>query len=121
MQTKRNFNEVITKLLESRISKFSKAKLDKTTCLNMYVEIFKVFTEVLSQSQTGLSNESINYISQQYYDSIKINNTYELDPNIFEKRAKLHNIPTNEIGLLAVLLRDTDFVYPIIEELKKRS
>jgi hypothetical protein len=118
-QTKRSFNDSITKMLEARISQYK--VLNHATCIKMYLDIFNVFSEVLSQVKTGLSNESINYIAQQYYDTVKVNNTHSLDPNIFDKRAKLHAIPTNELGLMAVMLRDTDFVYPLIEEIKKRS
>jgi hypothetical protein len=120
-QTKKSFNETITTLLNEKLSKYKRSKLDYSTCTNIYVDIFNAFTEILSQVNTGLSNESVNYIAQQYYDSVRINGHQELDPKIFEKRAYLYTIPTNELGLLAVMLRDTDFVYPIIQELKKRS
>jgi len=63
----------------------------------------------------------MNYLAQQYYDGILINNTHELDPNIFSERARLDNITTKEIALMAMMLNGTDFAVPLIMEVKKRS
>jgi hypothetical protein len=63
----------------------------------------------------------MNYLAQQYYDSIKINNKHELDPNIFTQRAKLENIKTKEVALLAVMMRGTDFIIPLVQEIKRRG
>jgi hypothetical protein len=56
-----------------------------------------------------------------YYDSININETQELDPNIFTQRASLKNIETKEIALMAVMLNGTEFAVPFISEVKQRS
>jgi hypothetical protein len=50
-----------------------------------------------------------------------INGTQELDPNIFTQRAKLENIETRELALMALTLNGTDFTIPIIQEVKRRS
>ena len=62
-----------------------------------------------------------NYIAQQYYDGILINDTHELNPNIFTPRAALENIPTKELAFMAVALAGTDFRIPILEAIKKRQ
>ena len=77
--------------------------------------------ELFQTSGVELSNEGMNYLAQQYYDGILINGTQELDPNIFDKRAKLEAMETKEIALLAVMLNGTDFAIPLIQEVKRRS
>ena len=54
-------------------------------------------------------------------DSISINDTQELDPNIFTQRAKLENIETKELALMAVMMSGTPFAIPFIHEVKRRS
>jgi hypothetical protein len=68
-----------------------------------------------------IDNEAANYIAQAYYDGILIQGKHVLDPTIFDKRAKLENIPTKELVVMAVMLESTDFKLPIVEEIKKRS
>jgi len=121
---KTRLHEAFSKLLSDKLSKYTSgedAKLNSTTCMKIYSDIFETIADIISQSKVQLSNESLNYISQQYYDGIIINNNQELDPNIFTQRAKLENIETKELTLLAMMLNGTDFVVPIIMEVKKRS
>ena len=96
-------------------------KLNKQTCIEIYQCIFETLTTVLMNSESKLSNESVNYLAQQYYDAILINNNQELDPNIFTQRASLNNINTQEVALLSFMFEGTDFNFPIVEELKRRS
>ena len=78
--------------------------------------------EVFEASNSGITNEAMNYLSQAYYDSVSVNESgQELDPNIFSQRAKLENIETREIALMAVMLNHTDFAIPLIHEIKRRS
>jgi hypothetical protein len=94
--------------------------LDKSTCVEVYTVIFNCLADVLQQSNVRLDNESVNWIAQEYYGSLKINGKQEFDPNIFDKKAKLENIPSKELALMAMLLNGTDFSEDIILFLKRR-
>lgn len=115
------FNEAISKLLTEKLKQFHQKTPNSTVSLQIYVEIFNSLVEVFQTSNIELTNEAMNYLAQQYYDSILINGTQELDPNIFDKRAKIENITTKELALLAVMLSGTDFTLPLIHEIKRRG
>jgi hypothetical protein len=117
----KNVNTALEKLIGAALVQFKDSNLNSLTCTKIYEAIFNSLTSVFENSQVPLTNESMNYVAQQYYDSILINNTQELDPNIFTERAKLENISTKELAFLAVLLQQTDFRKPILDEIKKRS
>jgi len=116
-----NFHESISTLLVERLSKRKNQALNRATCIEIYNDIFFTLSEVIKTAATPLSNESVNFLSQMYYDSININETQELDPNIFTQRASLKNIETKEIALMAVMLNGTEFAVPFISEVKQRS
>lgn len=119
---KRNFHEVFSELLQTRLlSVYKTMKLDRSTCLMIYRDIFDITSTIISESKIELSNESVNYIAQQYYDGILINENDELDPNIFTQRASLSNIKTSELALLAMMMKGTLFTAPILAEIKMRS
>lgn len=120
MEAKPKFNDVITKLLEEKLKPFKNKDNDTVTCVEIYQKIFDVLTDVIVTAKTPIDNEAVNYLAQQYYDAVLINGRDELDPNIFTQRAKLENIPTRELALMAVMLNGTDFAIPIIVEVKKR-
>ncbi len=113
--------EAVTKLLTGKLSKRMGEKFDKAACTSMYQDIFFTLSEVIKEAQIPLSNESVNFLSQMYYDSVTINNNQELDPNIFTQRASLNNISTKEIVLMATMMSGTPFAHPFIFEAKKRS
>ncbi len=119
------FNESVIQLLCEKLKRFSATrdqKLDLVVCTEIYQTIFDTLVEVFQTSNVKLSNESVNYLAQQYYDGVTINGQEDaLDPNIFTQRAKLENIETKQLALLAVMLNHTDFAIPIIYEIKKRS
>lgn len=116
------FNEAITRLLSERLKKFKNKQLDLVTCTEIYQEIFSSLVEVFEMSNNGITNESMNYLAQSYYDGVSVNNSGQcLDPDIFSQRAKLENIETRELALMAVMLDGTDFALPLIHEIKRRS
>lgn len=123
MSDDKTFNDVITKLLSEKLKRFSGTgrDLDLVSCTEIYSEIFSTLAEVFQNAQMPLTNESVNWIAQAYYDGVLINGRQELDPNIFTQRAKLENIQTKEIALLVTMLTGTDFVIPLVEEIKRRS
>ncbi len=121
MNSKSRLHDSISKLLTERLSKRKGQKLDKSACIEIYNDIFFTLSEVIKSSNVPLSNESVNLLSQMYYDSISINDNQELDPNIFTQRAKLENIVTEEISLMAVMMSGTPFALPFIAEVKRRS
>lgn len=119
-------HEAISRLLTERLKKHtgSDKNLNVLSCLEIYTEIFNTFVEVFTEAGVKLTNESMNYVAQQYYDGIEVTSrqgTHELDPNIFTVRARLENIETKELALMAVMLTKTDFAIPLIQEIKRRS
>lgn len=116
-----DFNEAISKLLVERIAKYKNKSLNKETCISIYGTIFESLQEVFEASEVKISNESLNWIAQQYYDSVAINGAQELDPNIFTKRALLENVETKELALLAVMLKNTPYATPVVAMVKRRS
>jgi len=116
-------HEAISSLLGGKLKKYIRPDQDLNVlvCTQIYSEIFETLVEVMTAAKVEISNESMNYLAQQYYDGILINNTHELDPNIFSERARLDNITTKEIALMAMMLNGTDFAVPLIMEVKKRS
>lgn len=115
------FNEVISRLLGEKLKQYREKKLDLVICVEIYQTIFNTLVEVFEQAGAGLTNEAMNYLAQQYYDAVAVNDTEELNPNIFTQRAKMENIETKELALLAVMLNGTDFAIPLIQEVKRRS
>ncbi|MGM3057764.1 hypothetical protein ACS2TD_27275, partial [Bacillus cereus group sp. BC334] len=73
------FNEVITKLISERLFVFNDRKLDLATCVEIYQVIFNTMADVISQSSAPLSNESVNYLAQQYYDAVQINGNQNVE------------------------------------------
>lgn len=121
-QEKKGIHDAIAMLLEQNLKQYAdERKLDLSVCTKIYQTIFESLVQVFQGSNVQITNESMNYLAQQYYDSIKINNRHELDPDIFSQRARLENIETKEIALLATMMRGTDFFYPLVEEIKRRS
>ena len=117
----KNVHETISKLLTDRLQRRLDQKLDRSTCMEIYGDIFYSLTELIKESQTPLSNESVNLLSQMYYDAVTINGNQELDPNIFTKRASVNEIPTNELALMATMMSGTVFGDVFISAIKKRS
>jgi len=118
---KSSAHEAITQLLTGRLQKRLQESLTRSTCLEIYQDIFFTLTEVVKESETPLSNESVNMLAQMYYDSISINGGQELDPGIFTQRAKLENIPTKELALLATMMNGSPFVEIFVGAIKRRS
>lgn len=118
---RKNVNEVMTRLLSSKLQKRLNTSLNKDVCLEIYQDIFFTISEVVKESQTPLCNESVNLLAQMYYDSVVINNGQELDPTIFTKRASTDEIPTKELALMATMMNGTVFGDVFIAAIKKRS
>lgn len=115
------FHDSITKLLGSKLDKYCYQNVNSATCNLIYQDIFNSLIEVFTKAGHRLTNEAMNYLAQQYYDCVLINNNHELDPNIFNQRANLGNIEIKELVLLSMMLKGTDLSFPIIEEIKRRS
>jgi len=118
--TKNDFNKTIIKILEQDLRSFKGSSVNREVSLQIYNIIFNIISNIFQKSNIIVSNVTINYISQQYYYCIRINNNQELDPNIFTMLAKVENITTKELGMLACMFSNSDLVYPIIHELRKR-
>lgn len=122
----KEFHETITKLLDVKLRPLftgdnASRVLNLLACVEIYTTIFDALVECITEAQIKIDNEAMNYLAQQYYDGVLINGTQELDPEIFTTRAKVENIPTSELALLAIMLKGTDFSLPIIEEIQKRQ
>jgi hypothetical protein len=118
-----DFHKAIAQLLTEKLKPLVSAEkqLNLVTCVEIYTTIFDTMVEVITEAELPLTNESANYLAQQYYDGILINGVQELDPDIFTQRAKLSGIATEDLTLLAVMLNGTDFAVPIVAEVKRRS
>jgi len=117
----KNIHEAVSGLLVKRLQKHKHSSLNNESCTMIYQDIFDCFVGVFEESKVNISNESMNMLSQMYYDSIKINGNQELNPNIFEKRASVKNIETKELALLATMLNGTPFAEPFVYEIKRRA
>lgn len=113
----------VTKLITDKLRDRAFTKANKTTCIEIYQLIFETLVEVFEKSGADkiLQNEAMNYTAQQIYSGVLLNNSEELDPNIFDKLATVKNISTKELAFLVLFFNNTDFRYPIIEEIKLRS
>ena len=118
-----NFYEAISKLLVKNLDKYKEKSLNRETCISIYQTIFETLQQVVegAQLQSSISNESMNWLAQAFYDSVSINNNQETDPNIFTQRASLDKVPTKELAFLAVMLKDTAFAGPVVGTIKRRS
>lgn len=117
----KNIHEAVSGLLVKRLQKHKSSALNNEACTRIYQDIFDCFVGVFEESNVEISNESMNMLSQMYYDAVRINENQELDPNIFEKRASVKNIETKELALLATMLNGTPFAEPFVYEIKKRA
>lgn len=118
-----DFHQAISKLLGSKLEalELKDKDLNLPVCVEIYTTIFDTLVEVVTQAEAPITNEAMNYLAQQYYDGVLVNGHQELDPDIFTQRAKVENIETKELALLAVMLYSTDFAMPILAEIKKRA
>jgi hypothetical protein len=119
--SKSKVEELITKLLNERLQKRIDQKLTTSTCSEIYQDIFFTISEIVKEARTPLSNESVNLLAQMFYDSVKINGGQELDPNIFTQRAKIENVPTNELALLATMMNGTPYGDIFVSAVKRRG
>jgi hypothetical protein len=120
-ETKKTFHESVGPLLETVLLKYKEKDLNKETCIEIYATLFETLTGLFEQTKMPLGNEAANYMVQQYYDGVLINGRQELDPSIFTQRAKVENIPTKELALLAVMFTGTEFRIDVMSEIKRRS
>jgi hypothetical protein len=118
---KKQIHDALSTLLSKKLSSYVDSKLDASTCTSIYRDVFDTLVSVFQESQVEISNEAVNLVAQMYYDSININGSQELDPNIFDKRAKLENVATKELAMLATMFRGTPFEPIFVYEVKKRS
>jgi len=121
----KQIHDSLSKLLTKRLEKYNGSRLNKETCTSIYKDIFDCLVQVFQESKVEISNESMNLLSQLYYDSVEIKDNagsqQELDPNIFDKKAKFENIQTKELAMLATLFNGTAFATLFIHAVKKRS
>jgi hypothetical protein len=122
MSEKQTFHDIFSKLLLEKLKPITQknVSLDLASCVEIYTMVFNTLVDVFQASNVKLTNESVNYVAQCYYDGIVINDGHYLDPNIFTQRAKLENISSDELALLAVMLKGTGFIASIVLELKRR-
>ena len=117
----KNIHDSVSKIIEMRLRKYLNKGLNREVCTLIYQDIFDCFVDIFQESNVRITNESMNLLAQMYYDSVKINGSQELDPNIFEQRAKMENIETKELALLSTMLNKTPFANILISEIKLRS
>lgn len=125
MQQKlQNIHETIATLLPERLKKFSGQSLTKEVCIRIYQEIFLATQEIIveiPQICQNITHDCVNYIAQAYYDLVYINDTEELDPNIFDKRPTPTELSNQDLIYAAMFLKGTNILPEIVATLKKRS
>lgn len=122
MNTKHGtLHESVSKLLVEKLTIYKSKSLKKDVCISIYSTIFQSLENLFTTSNVKISNESLNWIAQSYYDAITINENQELDPNIFTQRASLQNIDTKELALMSVMLKDSPFYSEIVSSIRRRS
>lgn len=115
------FHQAVEHILLDKLAPYKGVVPTRTVCLEIYNVIFETFVELLEKIPNKITNESMNYLAQSYYDAVTINVNDELDPNIFDKRASVKEIKTEELAFMAMLVNGTDFCPPILFEIKRRS
>lgn len=119
---KETFHTAFSRLLVQNLKKFCDGRiLDRENCIKIYQTIYETVIQILKGSEIQVSNEVVNYLAQMYYDCTVINGNQELDPNIFDKLAKLENINNKDLLILATMLRGSDFLSPVVKALKSRN
>lgn len=122
---KKQIHDSLSQLIVKKLEKYNGSRLNVDTCTSIYRDLFDCLVEVFKESQVNLTNESVNLISQMYYDMITIKdsagNIQELDPAIFDKRAKLENIETKELAMLATMFNMTPIGSIFVHAAKRRS
>lgn len=122
MNTKHGtLHESVSKLLVEKLSVYKTRSLKKDVCISIYSTIFQCLENLFTSSNVQITNESLNWIAQSYYDAVTINENQELDPNIFTQRASLQNVDTKELALLSVMLKDSPFYPEIVSLIRRRS
>lgn len=118
--TQSSIDEVLSNLITAKLQRFLNSPAGGNS-LQVYNEIFSTLETVVTNSNINICNESLNYFAQTFYDSVTINGSEGLDPNIFTKKAKLENIDSKNLKYLLILLKGTTFSIPVIQELKRRN
>lgn len=123
MKTEQSLYETFEKLILLKLKDFDGKPLNDATACDMYRTIFETLEGVIKQCRVPIDNEALNFIAQQFYFSLSFNNNENigLNPNIFNKLARVENISTNELALCAMMFKDTDLKIPFLVEIKKRS
>jgi hypothetical protein len=114
-------HDALSQLLSKKLERHLQTSLDKAAFISIYTDVYETILEVFQNAKIDISNEGVNLIAQMYYDSVKINNSQELDPNIFSQRAKLENIETKELAMLATMFNGTPFGDIFVYAVKRRS
>lgn len=119
-EKKVTFHESFSELLKNNLLyTFKEKSITKDVCLGIYQEIFSLVTQTLMEGKIELSNEGANYVAQLYYESIRINNTCELDPSIFTQEAKVENLSKKDCLIIFALLRHSPLLpMEIVAQLK---
>jgi len=121
MKEKKSIDDALVELINTKIKEANITTVDRTTCMQTYALIFDTLVEVMSNAKINLTNESMNFLAQSYYDSVRVNGRQQLDPNIFTQRAKLENIEMKEVATMFMLLRGTTTSHELALEIKRRS
>jgi hypothetical protein len=113
----------LKKMMQAKIQKYLNKKINKSTCLQIYNDIFLCIQEIVlmvPDLNNVITEKGINYIAQSYYDMIEINKGVNLNPNIFTKRVTVHDLPTKELSFCGILLMGTPLVSEVVNTVKSR-
>ena len=123
--TKKRPHDAIVEHLNLSMQQFMGKSLNDDTCLLVYRDLFEnvstIATQLNERAKVKLSNESVNYIAQQYYDCVTVNGRQILNPNIFSQRASLDNIPTDEMLVILAFVNGSEFAGDVTKKIRSRS
>lgn len=130
INTPPRFAEILEFHLNLKIQKFQQKTLTRSLMQEMYQTIRDVVYAVFSKSSLNPTTATKDWISQKYYENIKMGDRTLLtgDPETWDHTVSpvyegidISKLPSDELRLLGGLFNEMVFADDIHEEIRKRS
>jgi GrpB-like predicted nucleotidyltransferase (UPF0157 family) len=108
-------------VLNERLQVFKHRKCDRQTMMELYGTIFNSIADIFLQSKVKMSNETMNFVAQCYYEDVEINGRNEIDKMIYTQKAKIESVPNHELVILTKLWKDHVYAKIFVQALKSRN
>lgn len=113
MPPKEHFNKDLIESFMDELAPYQGYILDKSAKIGIYREISGSISDTFRKYSFQVSKETIDFLSQHYYNGLEINGHKSLNSNEFIDKVSLGDIDLSELLLLESLIKDDD-VYPMI-------